>query len=160
MIESKHSRRSRSPPYLELLHLRVWFPGDEETGDPTELLAGPRLELWAWRQGRELSAANISVPPAAPGHRRHQLRAGFLSPSCLLGGHHLVLHPPAETLQLVHPHLAHQGGAGLLPAAPQVVLQDIVQVPAIDCLYKVISAGSEHLRRTISPCKDGSTAVC
>ena len=38
------------------------------------------------------------------------------------GGHGRVLHPPPEALQLVHPHLAHEGGAGFLPVVPEVVL--------------------------------------
>jgi hypothetical protein len=36
-----------------------------------------------------------------------------------------------EALELVHPHLGHEGGAGLLPALPQVGLQHAVQVAAV-----------------------------
>ena len=48
----------------------------------------------------------------------------------------LVLHPPPETLQLVHPHLRHEAGARLLPADAQIVLQHVVQVSPINCLRR------------------------
>ena len=48
------------------------------------------------------------------------------------GGHGRVLHPPPEALQLVHPHLAHEGGAGLLPVVPEVVLEDEVEAPTVE----------------------------
>ena len=50
----------------------------------------------------------------------------------------LVLHPPPKTLQLVHPHLRHEAGAGLLPAAAQVVLQHRVQIPAVQSLWRYV----------------------